>query len=261
MATGRRLIGELRDPFRLEAIDCPVLLVWGRQDVMVFQTGADRVLDAVEHSQLVTIEDCGHCPQLENPDRLMQLLLDFPAARPCGLPMRLPDPERIIDSAVTGWDLLVGPRRRRSDAARRRRSSTRAPQCTVHRYRSRRARPRRPHAGAARAAAGGARHLLRPPPGLHLAEHLTALGYPTYLVDYGAISFSDRALGLEHWVEDVIPDGGPGGLRGRRRRARAAARLVPGRHPHPALGGGRPRSADRVDRAGGQPVRLREGAR
>ena len=80
MATGRRLIGELRDPFRLDAIDCPVLMVWGRQDVMVFQTGADRVLDAVEHSQLVTIEDCGHCPQLENPDRLMQLLLDFPAA-------------------------------------------------------------------------------------------------------------------------------------------------------------------------------------
>ena len=41
--------------------------------------------------------------------------------------------------------------------------------------------------------------------GCSLAEHLTALGYPTYLVDYGAISFCDRALGLEHWVEDVIP--------------------------------------------------------
>ena len=80
MATGRRLIGELRDPFRLDAIGCPVLLVWGRQDVMVFQTGADRVLEAVDESQLVVIEDCGHCPQLEAPDRLAGLLLDFPAA-------------------------------------------------------------------------------------------------------------------------------------------------------------------------------------
>jgi len=80
MATGRRLIPELRDPFDLDAICCPVLLVWGRHDAMVFQTGADRVLEAAERSQLVTIEDCGHCPQLENPDRLMQLLLDFPAA-------------------------------------------------------------------------------------------------------------------------------------------------------------------------------------
>ena len=57
-----------------------MLLVWGRQDVMVFQTGAERVLDAVEHSELVTIEDCGHCPQLEAPDRLLQLLLDFPSS-------------------------------------------------------------------------------------------------------------------------------------------------------------------------------------
>jgi polyhydroxyalkanoate synthase len=42
--------------------------------------------------------------------------------------------------------------------------------------------------------------------GCSVAEHLISLGYPTYLVDYGAISFSDRQLGLEHWVEDVIPN-------------------------------------------------------
>jgi polyhydroxyalkanoate synthase len=38
-----------------------------------------------------------------------------------------------------------------------------------------------------------------------VAEHLISLGYPTYLVDYGPISFQDRQLGLEHWVEEVIP--------------------------------------------------------
>src|SRR3954464_8699354 len=42
--------------------------------------------------------------------------------------------------------------------------------------------------------------------GCSLAEHLLARGYPAYVVDYGAISFSDRALGLEHWVDDVIPN-------------------------------------------------------
>src|SRR3954451_5731131 len=42
--------------------------------------------------------------------------------------------------------------------------------------------------------------------GCSVAEHLLARGYPTYVVDYGAISFSDRALGLEHWVDDVIPN-------------------------------------------------------
>ncbi len=41
--------------------------------------------------------------------------------------------------------------------------------------------------------------------GCSLAEHLTSLGYRTYLVDYGQISFDDRDLGLEHWVNSVIP--------------------------------------------------------
>jgi polyhydroxyalkanoate synthase subunit PhaC len=41
--------------------------------------------------------------------------------------------------------------------------------------------------------------------GCSLAEHLVDLGHPTYLVDYGEIGFSDRALGLEHWVRDVLP--------------------------------------------------------
>ncbi len=79
MATGRRLIPELRDPFRLERITCPVLLVWGRHDVMVFQTGAERVIAAAPGTTLHTIEDCGDCPQLEAPDRLAEQLLDFPA--------------------------------------------------------------------------------------------------------------------------------------------------------------------------------------
>jgi pimeloyl-ACP methyl ester carboxylesterase len=78
-ATGQRLLPELRDPFRLELISCPVLLVWGRQDLLVFQTGAQRVLDTIQDAELEVIEDCGHCPQVECPDRFSELLLDFPA--------------------------------------------------------------------------------------------------------------------------------------------------------------------------------------
>src|SRR3954454_20708151 len=42
--------------------------------------------------------------------------------------------------------------------------------------------------------------------GCSLAEHLLQRGYPTYVVDYGPISFNDRELGIEHWVNDVIPN-------------------------------------------------------
>ncbi len=41
--------------------------------------------------------------------------------------------------------------------------------------------------------------------GCSLAEHLVERGVRSYLVDYGAIAFSDRNLGLEHWINDVIP--------------------------------------------------------
>jgi pimeloyl-ACP methyl ester carboxylesterase len=78
LAAGRRMLPELREPFDLELISCPVMLVWGERDVMVFQTGAERVLDAVPGARLELIERCGHCPQIEAPDRLGDLLLEFP---------------------------------------------------------------------------------------------------------------------------------------------------------------------------------------
>jgi polyhydroxyalkanoate synthase subunit PhaC len=41
--------------------------------------------------------------------------------------------------------------------------------------------------------------------GNSLAEHLLATGHPTYLLEYCDIAFGDRELGLEHWVDEVIP--------------------------------------------------------
>jgi polyhydroxyalkanoate synthase len=41
--------------------------------------------------------------------------------------------------------------------------------------------------------------------GHSLAEHLLRRGHPAYLLEYGPIGFGDRALGLEHWVDAVLP--------------------------------------------------------
>jgi polyhydroxyalkanoate synthase len=35
---------------------------------------------------------------------------------------------------------------------------------------------------------------------------MLALGHPTYLLEYGHIGYSDKELGLEHWVQDIIPN-------------------------------------------------------
>jgi pimeloyl-ACP methyl ester carboxylesterase len=75
---GRRLLPELADPFELDRIDCPLLLIWGDRDRMVFTTGAERVLRTVDYSDIEVIPECGHCPQVEVPDLLAELLLGFP---------------------------------------------------------------------------------------------------------------------------------------------------------------------------------------
>jgi polyhydroxyalkanoate synthase len=41
--------------------------------------------------------------------------------------------------------------------------------------------------------------------GCSLVEHLLQTGRPTYLVEYGEVSFADRSLGIEHWIEEAVP--------------------------------------------------------
>jgi len=76
LASGRRVLPELRDPFDFGAIRCKVQLVWGDCDRLVFHRGAQRLLAAVPDSTLELIERCGHAPQIEYPDRVVELLLD-----------------------------------------------------------------------------------------------------------------------------------------------------------------------------------------
>ena len=75
--TGRRLLPELSDPFELDRISAPVRLVWGDRDRMVKITGADRVLRECPDARLETLEGVGHCPQVEGPERIGEILAGF----------------------------------------------------------------------------------------------------------------------------------------------------------------------------------------
>src|SRR3954464_10104807 len=41
--------------------------------------------------------------------------------------------------------------------------------------------------------------------GCSLVEHFVEGGRPTYLVEYWQVAFKDRNLGMEHWVDEVVP--------------------------------------------------------
>ena len=62
---GRRLLPELEDPFDLGRIDCPLLLVWGEHDRMVYTDGAERVLRIVDYSDIEIIPACGRISSRE----------------------------------------------------------------------------------------------------------------------------------------------------------------------------------------------------
>ena len=56
--------------------------------------------------------------------------------------------------------------------------------------------------------------------GCSLVEHFVDAGRPTYLVEYGEVSFKNRSLGMEHWVDEV---------RARRRSRRSPSTPAGGR--------------------------------
>src|SRR3954466_13692718 len=41
--------------------------------------------------------------------------------------------------------------------------------------------------------------------GCSVVEHFVEAGRPTYLVEYGEVSFKNRSLGIEHWIDEVVP--------------------------------------------------------
>lgn len=115
----------------------------------------------------------------------------------------IPTPDGIAHAAANAFDLLV-----RGGVADLRRTPARiideAPQGTLLQYLAPEERTRHlPVLLVPPLAAPTSCFDLRR--GCSMAEHLLGLGHPTYLVEYGTIGFSDRELGLEHWVQDVLP--------------------------------------------------------
>ncbi|MFE7420352.1 alpha/beta fold hydrolase [Rhodococcus sp. NPDC057529] len=59
------------------AIDVPVLIVAGNQDKLKPRGWARELASDVPGATYVDIDDAGHCPQIEQPDRFHRVLLDF----------------------------------------------------------------------------------------------------------------------------------------------------------------------------------------
>jgi len=62
---------------RLPAIDRPVLVICGQQDRIVDTHVVQQAVAPLANYQCVTIPNCGHAPQLEQPQLVNRLVIDF----------------------------------------------------------------------------------------------------------------------------------------------------------------------------------------
>ena len=61
----------------LHRVNCPVLLAWGRQDIVTPPEVAEEFHSRLPNSRLRWIDRCGHAPQIERPDELAGHIVEF----------------------------------------------------------------------------------------------------------------------------------------------------------------------------------------
>jgi pimeloyl-ACP methyl ester carboxylesterase/mannose-6-phosphate isomerase-like protein (cupin superfamily) len=70
---------------RMPAVAVPVLVVWGAADRIIPVEHGEAYAAAIPGAEFQVISDAGHLPQLETPDKLLQMVWDF-ATAPAGPP-------------------------------------------------------------------------------------------------------------------------------------------------------------------------------
>ena len=66
---------------KIAAIEQPTLILWGDSDKILGTQDATKFQQAIAHSKLVWVKNCGHVPHLEQPQVTAAAILDFSAER------------------------------------------------------------------------------------------------------------------------------------------------------------------------------------
>ncbi|PRX47241.1 pimeloyl-ACP methyl ester carboxylesterase [Prauserella shujinwangii] len=75
----RQLVGELAEAYQPDRIGVPLLVVACGKDRLVSAASGRQLHSLVPHSRLLVREDWGHCPQLDDPAAIAELLTYFAA--------------------------------------------------------------------------------------------------------------------------------------------------------------------------------------
>jgi len=70
------LLAEIRAAERTP-VGVPCLIIWGRHDRLTKVSGAAKLQPLAAEAELVVLEDCGHCSQVQRPDLVAAQLVGF----------------------------------------------------------------------------------------------------------------------------------------------------------------------------------------
>ncbi|BAY74529.1 2-hydroxy-6-oxohepta-2,4-dienoate hydrolase [Nostoc linckia NIES-25] len=62
---------------RIAQVDKPTLILWGEADDMLPKEDAEKFQQDIVNSQLIKLKNCGHAPQIEQPQTTFQYILQF----------------------------------------------------------------------------------------------------------------------------------------------------------------------------------------
>ena len=80
--------GGFSPSMKLSKIECPSLVLWGRQDgILEGEEFVPKFDNALRDSELQWIEDCGHVPHLEKPQETADAIASFLTTRVAGTRM------------------------------------------------------------------------------------------------------------------------------------------------------------------------------
>lgn len=80
LTQARQLVEELGNAYQIDRIQVPLLVVACGKDRLVSVAAGKRLHTLVPHSRLLIRKDWGHCPQLDNPIEMTQLMSYFGAS-------------------------------------------------------------------------------------------------------------------------------------------------------------------------------------
>lgn len=61
----------------MHRIDAPTLILWGQQDGLIAPAYAPEFASRIAGARIELLDDAGHLPHLEQPDRVAHLVRDF----------------------------------------------------------------------------------------------------------------------------------------------------------------------------------------